>query len=369
MTSRTRATRAAVYPSEGISTELRRRLFVGQWKVGEQIPSEAELAAQFGVCRATINKVLKDLEREKLLWGGRGRGRFVLEKQAHQKTGVIETVVAEAHMLAQPAFVRVADAMGRAVAEAGYHFRLAQLNAFEFADVAQWLRVVNPEQIDGCIIHTQAIQLETAEALAARIPTVWFHHATQGPELAGIRYDWLGGAFAAARHLIELGHSRLGLVTADEKFIAARQQVAGVRVALQHLVAGREGTLEVSTARIYREEEGYRMAQELLARPVRPSAIICASDDFAPGVFRALAEAGLRIPHDISIVTWNDTLRAEECPVPMTTMRMDCERSGRAAAESLLKMLDHPGQIVPTVEVPIELVVRESTSPYRRSGA
>jgi len=366
--SQPRLPRTVVYPSKGIIAEFRQRLAEGRWKPGERIPAEADLAVQFGVCRATINKILKELEREKLLWAGPGRGRFVSDRQTHRRTGVIEVVVAEAHMLAQPAFVRLADAISSAAAQAGYHFRVAQLNGFEFADVDQWLRVVDPDQIDGCIIITQAIQLEVAEALASRVPVVWFHHTTRGPRLAGVRYDWLGGAFTAARHLIELGHRHLGLVAADEKFVAASQQVAGVRVALQNLVANREGVLEVATARVYREEEGYRMTHELLARPVRPTAIVCASDDFAPGVFKALAEAGLRVPDDMSVISWNDTLRPEECPVPMTTMRMDCEGSGRAAAESLLRMIQNPEQAVATVESSMELVVRSSTVPYRQTG-
>lgn len=353
------------YPSDIILAEIRQQVASGRWKPGEQIPSETDLAVQFGVCRATMNKTLNELEREGLFWGGPGRGRFVSQRPAKPKTGVIEAVVAEAHILTELAGMQTHDAMSQVVAQAGYHYRIVQLNSFEYPDIAECMKVVNPRQIDGCIIHTQAVQLETAKALAAQVPTVWFHQTSQGPGLTGIRYDWVGGAFAAARHLIELGHRRLGLVTVLDKFVAGREQISGARLAVRNLLGEGEGSLEVVTASLYRPEEGYRMTRELLQRTPRPTGIICASDEFARGVLKALADAHLRVPQDMSVIAWNDTLPAHECPVPMTSMKMDFERAGTAAAEALLRMIEQPGETIPTIEIETELVVRQSTADVR----
>lgn len=352
--------RKTVFPSEAIIAELRGRISSGQWKPGEAIPAETVLAAQFGVCRATMNKTLKTLEREGLVWGGPGRGRFVSDRPMRRRTGVIEVVVSDTHTLTQPAFVRLVDAMSHRISASGYHFRLVQLNRFDYPELDRCLDVVKPEQIDGCIIHTQAIRLDAAQALAARVPTVWFHHATQGPALAGVRYDWIGGAFAAIRHLLEYGHRELALMTVNERFVAGAEQVAGAKLATKNL--GQGANLQVATAVEYSEAEGERLTRELLERQPRMTGLVLGSDDFAPGVFAALAKAGVRVPQDLSVVSWNDTLRPDQSPVPVTSLRMDFQRAGVAGAESLLSMIEKPGEAVPTVEIEAELLVRESTA-------
>jgi LacI family transcriptional regulator len=176
-----------------------------------------------------------------------------------------------------------------------------------------------------------------------------------------IGFDNRAATYAMTRHLLDLGHRRVALISAPTAGNdRARERGAGVRGALA--AAGLSLADEnVRYGRIALES-GVTAMRELLSRRVRPTAVIATNDVFAVGAMIACREAGVRIPDDVSITGVDDTdLGATQTP-GLTSIRTPIVEIGRAAALQLFARLEgRPAEL--QQELPFELVQRGSTAP------
>jgi DNA-binding LacI/PurR family transcriptional regulator len=107
-----------------------------------------------------------------------------------------------------------------------------------------------------------------------------------------------------------------------------------------------------------------RLGERLLAGTARPTAILCFSDLIARGIGDAVAARGLAVPHDVTVVGFDDDPLAAGGPTPLTTVRQDLAAKGRAAAEALFAAMDAERAARPShTLLPTELVVRASSAP------
>jgi len=164
-------------------------------------------------------------------------------------------------------------------------------------------------------------------------------------------------------HLRDLGHRHLGLVTIDQNYPQGEGQHCGAHEAITPLLENQQATLHVQAVERNRSALGESAARQLLAVRPRPTAILCGSDDLAEGVLRVVAQLGLTVPKDISIVGWNDVLAPPAAPVPMTSVHPDDYGLAQRAMQRLLALIENPHLDRPSFEVPATLIVRESTSP------
>lgn len=170
---------------------------------------------------------------------------------------------------------------------------------------------------------------------------------------------------AAAEHLLELGHAQLAHFAGPSYSLHTRERVDGVRQACSAALV-RFGDAHVVTAGAD-VEGGHRAALAYFRErsPAdRPTAVTCYNDLVAAGVCRALAELGLRVPDDVSVVGFDDIPLARYLPVPLTTMRAPKHETGRLAAELLVAQIESRTPLTPerhVLEAP--LVVRASTAP------
>jgi DNA-binding LacI/PurR family transcriptional regulator len=178
------------------------------------------------------------------------------------------------------------------------------------------------------------------------------------PGMAFVRFDTERGTEIAVRHLLELGHTRIGHLGADfeaETFWLRRKTLLAVLAD-----AGLEPGPYARAP--FRFDEAAVPALELLDAPERPTAVYCDDDILAGGIYLAARERGLRIPEDLSVVGFDDLPFAQVFEPPLTTIRIDPEALGSESFEVLAALMagetDPPGRILP-----VELVVRESTAP------
>jgi len=190
---------------------------------------------------------------------------------------------------------------------------------------------------------------------------------------AHVQIDDIKGAEEAARHLTDLGHRRVAIVTAygegtrsgPEAQEMARWRVLGGR--LRGWRAGLEhggvdwSSVTVSSAGGSTADHGRRAAAALLDRAERPTAILALSDLLAIGVLDAAAERGISVPADLSVAGFDDIPAAATVTPTLTTVRQPHQRKGAEAVRLLLA--DDPAQ---NVLLPTELVVRASTGPAPR---
>ncbi|MEU4743568.1 LacI family DNA-binding transcriptional regulator [Actinosynnema sp. NPDC023658] len=172
--------------------------------------------------------------------------------------------------------------------------------------------------------------------------------------------NWSGG-ITAARHLLDLGHRRIGVVTGPLHSLGARARLEGCRAAADAAGAPLDDRL-VRTGE-FTFEDGASLGRELLARPDRPTAVLCGNDLQALGVYAAAWRLGLRIPQDLSVVGFDDIDNTRWCCPPMTTVRQPLAEMGATAARMLLELAAGHIPVQRRVEVATTLVVRESTAP------
>lgn len=188
---------------------------------------------------------------------------------------------------------------------------------------------------------------------------------TKRAGVASLNVDDRGGAAAAAQHLVDLGHTRIGILTLASNAgglspsFPAAQRMLGWRDVLDD--AGIEPTIAMTPYRPATAAE--EAARTLLAGPDRPTAVLCFSDAFADGVIRAADQLGLAVPEDVSVVGFDDSSLAALSRPPLTTIGQDVVEKGRRAVETLLAKMR--GEEPEDVLLPTRLVVRESTDAPR----
>lgn len=233
--------------------------------------------------------------------------------------------------------------------------------------------------VDGVICYCD---LPDESALATirerRLPLV----IVDGPSHPGaghIGIDDRAGAHAAARHLLDLGHTHLGVVPmplhADgwhgtpsphrqrqTYYQGTRERLVGYRAAVEE--AGHRWDAVAIEERVpYGREAGRRAATALLGRRPRPTAILAMSDELAAGALDAAAALGLDVPTDLSVVGFDDIPAAVTARPAMTTVRQPHVEKGRRAAQLLLRSgIGYPEPLL----LPTELIVRASTGPRPR---
>ncbi|PRY59943.1 LacI family DNA-binding transcriptional regulator [Glycomyces artemisiae] len=175
--------------------------------------------------------------------------------------------------------------------------------------------------------------------------------------------NWNGG-LSAARHLVALGHRRIGVVAGPGDMEAARARLDGFRAALD--LAGVPADPGLVRHGDFSIERGRDLAEELLRLDEPPTAIFAGNDGTALGVYHAAARLGVRIPEDLSVVGFDDLPKARWMIPPLTTVRQPLKGMGAAAARMVVGLA--AGETLPQqrVELATELVVRESTAPPRR---
>ncbi len=195
------------------------------------------------------------------------------------------------------------------------------------------------------------------------------------PGTARVEVDDVGGAKLAARHLVELGHQRVGILAfelspsggrgpasperiASARFRVTRNRVAGYLAGLGQAV----DDVPVWEAQCGDQLLGRQGALWLMRRAPRPTALLCMSDELALGAIRAVRSLGLSVPGDVSIVGFDDTPGARWSDPPLTTVRQDLVEKGRRTGDLALRMLDRASPGAP-ITLPVELVRRSSTAP------
>ena len=229
-------------------------------------------------------------------------------------------------------------------------------------------RVVRAAAVDGFIVYsTPTGDPRLLAALERGLPTVTVDEPLDVPT-PWLGIDDHGAAREAARHLVELGHERVGVVGFTEfapddpslPYDVTHARFAGYR---DGLGAAWDPDLVVRVLG-GRPDSGRQAAAELLGRDRPPTAVLAMSDTLAAGVLRGAAERGLDVPGRLSVVGFDDVPFARSTDPPLTTVSQPTEEKGRLAARTLLDALESGRPLEPTRRVlPAELVVRGSTGP------
>lgn len=224
--------------------------------------------------------------------------------------------------------------------------------------------------VDGVIVPPPLCDsAQTIAELDQRgIPVVAVATATPLPQVASVRIDDYAGARAMTRHLLELGHTRIGFIQGDPKHTPARLRRQAFLDTMAE--AGIEVPEKCMAVGMFTYRSGLAAARGLLALRRRPTAIFCSNDDMAAAAMAIAHGMGLRIPEQLSIVGFDDTPMATTLWPELTTIRQPVTAMGKAAISLMLEQIrdrrdgrEHPPQ---QQVMKFTLVKRQSAAPPER---
>lgn len=174
------------------------------------------------------------------------------------------------------------------------------------------------------------------------------------------------GAYDATTYLIQLGHRQIGFITGMLELNSAKERLNG------HLAALRDNDVTVRQDLIvegdFVQASGFEQSLRLLDLEPRPTAIFASNDMMALGALDAIRERGLQIPHDISVIGFDDIPQASTTHPKLSTVRQPLEQMGRVGVQLLLEQLEASERQPRRVTLTTQLVVRDSCQPVNNVG-
>lgn len=290
-----------------------------------------------------------------------------LVMQRSQVIGVVlET--GEGHPdLQHPFFQEVLVGLKHRLGAGGYDLLLfATENPGNGFSEHSYVRRARHHRVDGLVVMgVDPAEAEIQKLVRSAIPLVAVDADIVGRRSGYVISDNLGGARLAVRHLHERGHERIAIVTGMLSTRPGADRLLGYRAELEALgLPHRDDYVREGD---FYFESGYLGMNSLLELPEPPTAVFAAGDLMAAGAVRAIEEHGLSVPGDIALVGFDDIQLAAMMQPSLTTIRQDKTGLGAAAGDALLRMLEAADAAPPTITLPVELVVRESSGARRSS--
>jgi len=226
-----------------------------------------------------------------------------------------------------------------------------------------FVHLLNDQRVDGVLLARDSVKADPdplTRLLDVDLPIVTTGYRLAHPSLRVVDVDNVDGAMHVMRHLFARGHQRIATITGALRYKAARDRTEGYRLA--HAEAGVPLDPVLIWEGAWTMNSGYQCMRELLASHLDFSAVFAQNDEMAIAAIRALREAGLRVPQDVSIVGFDDSNVAQFFDPPLTTVRQPIQAIGVAAARLLIQKIEHPGQVFDDELLRTELVIRDSVA-------
>lgn len=224
-------------------------------------------------------------------------------------------------------------------------------------DEARCMSELLARRVDGVIMFSGRLSDEALAEYAKKVPIVVSGRRLKAPRLLSLPIEDRRGAVLATQHLIQLGHRSIGFIAGVADHPDATERQLGYRQALKEAGIAFDPRLVVGAD--FHEDGGMEATERLLASRKKFTALFCVNDQTAYGACLALHRNGLKVPHDVSVVGFDDLPSSTYRVPPLTTVRTSIGVLGQRSAEAMLQLLNHKQ---PRIEVPeVELIVREST--------
>ncbi|WP_199616161.1 LacI family DNA-binding transcriptional regulator [Paenibacillus alkalitolerans] len=265
--------------------------------------------------------------------------------------------------ISNPFFGEIARAIEDQAHQSGYSVIICSTDNKD-ERVERYISLLEQKSVDGIIIGTGIDNIEILKRLETRsIPFVMISRETAAIAADTVVTDDYIGGMLAAQHLAGLGHRRLAILSENLKVSSSRERIRGFKQGLSDLNVPFDDSGIVICE--YRVEEGRRGADELLSRGDKPTAIFCCNDLLAIGAMQAAKKSGVKVPDDLSIVGFDDTILAGVTDPPLTSVAQPIERMGKQAFELLIDNLVNTDAVKQRIVLRPELVVRQSTQQAR----
>jgi DNA-binding LacI/PurR family transcriptional regulator len=288
--------------------------------------------------RADTRRRVEDAMRE-LLYVPPGR---------KPSTGAIGLLVPE---LENPIFPALAQAMEAHATAAGLATILGNTTSAAFREV-DYVHMLLDRRVDGFIFiscemtHLSGDHSHYARLLEEGARLVFVNGMLDALDVPSVGVDERHAGYLATRHLLDLGHRRIGFIAGPHDYLPTRQKAAGRRDALNEAGLSSDGLVVHAE---YSVDGGRRALRELVAREEVPTGAICASDLMAIGALQEARALGVAVPDEVSLVGFDGIDAADWVDPPLTTIEQPIEDLAKTAVDALRTLIEDPGRSVPRV--------------------
>lgn len=339
------------------------------------MPTLQDVAQRAGVSTATVSKVLSntpyftDETREKVMKAVRELGyipNLAARALSSGRTHIITVVFPYIYdtIFKDPLVMNIIEGIEAVCSDAGYNLLLSAPRLTAEEPDENYHKLVRSGYIDGLIAIDNVPSVSVAAtARQHQIPTVVIgHHKAE----FFVRSDERSGGEQIMRHVLELGHRRIGVITVPQDMnLAINERVAGLRSVMeQHNLDFNALPLTYGN---FSATSGAAAAAELIANHPDLTTLLCINDRMALGAIQKLRELGKRIPEDVSVIGYDNIAIARLASPTLTTVDQKPVQLGTHAARMMMDMLN--GISPESAVLPVELIIRESTAAPNSSFA
>ncbi|RPI30489.1 MAG: LacI family transcriptional regulator [Chloroflexota bacterium] len=273
-----------------------------------------------------------------------------------KKTNTLALVLTD---ITNPFFTVVARGVEDTASDAGFMVIYCNTDESEIEE-EKYVQMLLQKQVDGILlVPARSEPTNIANIKAKGTPVVVIDRRIEGIEADVVRCDSEGGAYQLTQLLLDMGHRHIAVLSGPQHISTAADRVAGYRRAMTEAGMSSNECIYFGN---YHQKSGYEMARQALAVTPRPTAFFTANNFIAVGALNALQEAGLCVPEDFSLVTFDDLPPTLTTYHFLTAIAQPAYEMGKKAMELLLARLN-PENVLPYQEVvlPTELVIRQSS--------
>jgi len=288
----------------------------------------------------------------------------IAQSMRTRSTGVVGMLVSD---FANPLYARIISAVEARLQLAGYALLLANTHN-DLRREKSLVDLFRRRRIDGLVLGP--CESENAGMLQQlsddHFPVVALDRdfSEQG---SGLHVDHFNGALQATRYLLNLGHSRIALLTPGNSLRPGRERIAGFRDA--YAERGLKPEPKLIRAERSAMEFAFSESLALLSAPQPPTAFLCLGTRILAGVLQGLRHTGRSVPDDVSVISIGDTDLSQLFSPGITALTWDLEAVGTAVAELLLRRLNPSVEAEPErIVITTQLVLRESCAPLNKSS-
>ena len=262
--------------------------------------------------------------------------------------------------ITNPFWTTVARGVEDAAQEAGYSVILCNTDESE-AKQDQYLTMLLKRRIDGILLVPSTSTSNVVQTIKNQgVKVVVLDREVNDTEVDVVEGDSVGGAYQLTRYLIELGHQHIAILSGPQNVSTSSQRVAGFCQAIE------EANLPHNTANIYWGEFSQTLGHEMVRRALqstpRPTAFLAVNNFIANGALQALREMNIRVPEDVSVVSFDD-IPVSINPMPfLTVAAQPAYEMGYQATQLLVARLVNAGpETVQKIILPVEILIRQSS--------
>ena len=334
-------------------------------------PTIQDVARFARVSTATVSRALSSPERvsestrARVSDAVRATGYTLNQAARSLRQRMSKTILVGLPDIRNTFFSSILDAIEREAALRGYGVLVS--NRYSGPNPARQLgQYFRSHRADGLLLLDGSLDLDQLLELTGEptaLPLVVACEEIPNAPFHTVKTDNARAAVCATKHLIDLGHLRIGHITGPEGNVLRQERLSGFSEAI--VAAGLPLRSDWNFPGNFQMESGYAAALQYMAMADRPTAIFAANDEMAIGFLSGLREQGIECPRDISVVGFDDLAVALHYSPPLTTMRQPREKLGQIAAATLIDILEGGAETEPRrIVLSSELVIRGSTARY-----